>query len=192
MSSGGVRLLVLVAALVLGLPVWAAPARAEPARFRIEPEASELTFKATSRLVNADGRFHRFAGEVLADPKDLARARVSVTVEAASLDTGITRRDNHLRSADFFDVERFPAVTFEGLAVEPAGSPAVLRGRLTLRGVTREIRVSLELEVADGRMVARGQFTLNRSDYGMSYQSRLNPVGETVGVAFTFRATAVP
>src|SRR5262245_627509 len=108
-------LLGLLATAAAGAPA------ADPRRFVIQPEASEVSFKATSRFMNADGRFHQVTGEVVVDPGDPATARISVAIEAASIDTGIGLRDNHLRSADFFDVERFPAITFESLRVEALG-----------------------------------------------------------------------
>jgi polyisoprenoid-binding protein YceI len=181
-------LLVLTGALLPG--GFARPAAAEPVRFRIQTEASQLTFKATSRLMNADGKFHRFRGEVLADPKDLATARVTLTVEAASIDTNITRRDNHLRSEDFFHAERYPTITFESIRVEPAGGRLTLVGRLTVRGVTREVAVPVDVEVGDSTLVARGAFDLRRTEYGITYNSLMNPIGEVVRVAFTFRARA--
>jgi polyisoprenoid-binding protein YceI len=168
----------------------AAPLHAEVTRFRIQPEASELTFHATSRLMNADGRFSRFAGDVTVDPADLKTARVTVSVEAASLDTGIARRDRHLRSEDFFQVEKFPAITFESLRVEGAGRRLLVVGRLTLRGVTREVRVPVDVSVAGNRLEARGQFDVKRTNHGMNYDSAVNPIGEQVRIAFAFRGQA--
>ena len=177
--------------LLLGLIVAAAaPLHAEVTRFRIQPEASELTFHATSRLMNADGRFSRFAGDVAVDPADLKTARVTVSVEAASLDTGIARRDRHLRSEDFFQVEKFPAITFESLRVEGAGRRLLVVGRLTQRGVTREVRVPVDVSVAGKRLEARGQFDVKRTDHGMTYDSVVNPIGEQVRIAFAFRGQA--
>jgi polyisoprenoid-binding protein YceI len=168
----------------------AAPLHAEVTRFRIQPEASELTFHATSRLMNADGKFSRFAGDVTVDPADLKTARVTVSVEAASLDTGIARRDRHLRSEDFFQVEKFPAITFESLRVEGAGRRLLVVGRLTLRGVTREVRVPVDVSVAGNRLEARGQFDVKRTNHGMNYDSAVNPIGEQVRIAFAFRGQA--
>jgi polyisoprenoid-binding protein YceI len=181
-------LLVMTGSLLPG--GFARPAAAEPVRFRIQTEASQLTFQATSRLTNADGKFHRFRGEVLADPKDLATARVTLAVESASIDTNITRRDNHLRSEDFFHAERYPTITFESIRVEPAGRRLTLVGRLTVRGVTREVAVPVDVEVGDSTLVARGAFDLRRTEYGITYNSFMNPIGEVVRVAFTFRARA--
>src|SRR5262245_13607346 len=97
---------------------------ADALRYRIQPEATEVTFNATSRFMNAEGRFHRISGEVTVDPKDLGSARISLSIEAASIDTGIGMRDSHLRSEDFFDVKKFPAITFESQRVEGSGRRA--------------------------------------------------------------------
>jgi polyisoprenoid-binding protein YceI len=179
------RAIVAILLLVIGAVV---PAGADLVRLRIDPAESALTFHATSRLVNADGRFHRFGGTVSVDPRDLTTARVSVTVEAASIDTANAKRDNHLRSQDFFWAERYPTIVFDAAsALRDATGVAVL-GRLTIRGVTRDITVPATVEFSPAGVVARGQFELKRSDYDMTYQSQLNPVGDVVRVSFVFRA----
>ncbi len=177
-----------VIVVVLGLAlVAAAPARADLVRLRIDPAESALTFHATSRIVNADGRFHRFAGSVTVDPRDPTTARVSVTVDAASIDTANARRDTHLRSADFFWTERYPTIVFESVAAARDADGVAVLGRLTVRGVTRDIRVPTAVELSPEGFVARGQFDLRRSHYDMTYQSRLNPVDDVVRVSFVFR-----
>ena len=180
----------LLGLLLLALAAWSATARANSIRYHLQPETSEVTFKATSRLMNADGRFQRLTGDIVVDPKDLSTARVAVSIEAASIDTGIGLRDNHLRSEDFFDVKRFPAITFESVRVEAAGRRATVAGRLTLHGVTREVTVPVDVDLTDLALVASGEFVVNRGDYGIMYQSFLNPIGNLVRVAFTFRARA--
>jgi len=185
----------LVAALLLAVGAAAcldvASADAATVTYRVDAAASALTFLGTSRLVNAEGRFHRFRGEVTLDPSNLATARVALSIEAASLDTDNDLRDQHLRSDAFFWVERHPVIAFESARVEGAGGRANVVGRLTLRGVTREVLVPVEIEVGDRTLVARGAFELRRVEYGMTYQSWLNPVGNVVRIAFTFRATRV-
>jgi polyisoprenoid-binding protein YceI len=178
--------IIALVAATLAVPLATADGR----RYAIQTEASELGFRATSRLMNADGRFHRFRGDVALDPRDLATARISLSIEAASIDTGIGLRDTHLRSADFFDVERFPTITFESLRVEAAGRRATVTGRLTVRGVTHEIAVPVDVAVSDVALVASGELVLNRRDYGMVYNSIVNPVGNEVRVSFTIRARA--
>jgi polyisoprenoid-binding protein YceI len=176
------------AALLLLVLAGSAPARAESLRFRIQPEASEITFRATSRLMNAEGHFGRFSGDVVADPARPTGARISLTIEAASLDTGIGMRDNHLRSADFFDIERFPTIAFQSVRVETAGRRATVTGSLTLHGVTREIAVPVDVQITETALVASGEFIVNRGEYAMNYNSFLTPIGNEVRVEFTFRA----
>ncbi|HET8532774.1 MAG TPA: YceI family protein [Methylomirabilota bacterium] len=176
------------AALLLLVLAGSAPAKAESLRFRIQPEASEITFRATSRLMNAEGHFGRFSGDVVADPAGPTGAQISLTIDAASLDTGIEMRDKHLRSADFFDIERFPTIAFQSVRVETAGRRATVMGRLTLHGVTREIAVPVDVQITETALVASGEFIVNRGEYAMNYNSFLNPIGNEVRVAFTFRA----
>jgi polyisoprenoid-binding protein YceI len=177
-----------VTALILAALALPRAAEAQPLRFRIQPEASEITFRATSRLMNADGRFSRFSGDVVVDPALLTGGRVTLTIDASSLDTGIEMRDNHLRSSDFFEVERFPTVAFQSLRIEAAGRRATVVGRLTLHGVTREIAVPIDVQITSTALVASGEFIVNRGEYGMTYNSFVNPIGNEVRVAFTFRA----
>jgi polyisoprenoid-binding protein YceI len=178
----------VVAALALVGLFLAHAAAAEPLRFRIQPEASEITFRATSRLMNAEGRFARFSGDVVVDPAVATGARITLTIEAASIETGIEMRDNHLRSSDFLNVERFPTVTFQSVRVEAAGRRATVVGHLTLHGVTREIAVPIDVQVSSTALVASGELIVNRGDYGLNYSSFLNPIGNEVRAAFTFRA----
>lgn len=175
-------------ALTLVILAGSDPARAESLRFRIQPEASEITFRATSRLMNAEGHFGRFSGDVVADPAGPTGARINLTIDAASLETGIEMRDKHLRSADFFDIERFPTIAFQSVRVEAAGRRATVMGRLTLHGVTREIAVPVDVQITETALVASGEFIVNRGEYAMNYNSFLNPIGNEVRVAFTFRA----
>src|SRR5713226_1572646 len=157
--------------IALALAAWSGAATADPLRFRVQPEASEVGFKATSRFMNATGKFSRFRGDLVVDPKDPTTAKVRVTVEAASIDTGIGMRDNHLRSVDFLDVDRFPTVTFESERVEMAGRRATVVGRLTIHGVTREIEVPVDIQMSEMALVATGQFVLHRNEYGINYSS---------------------
>jgi polyisoprenoid-binding protein YceI len=177
----------LMVALVL---IAAAPAAADVRRYVIQRETSEVSFKATSRLMNADGRFHHVRGEVLVEPTDITTARVAVTLEAASIDTGIGLRDSHLRSADFFDVERFPDIIFESIRVEGSARRATVTGRLTMRGVSQEVAVPVDVTLSETALVATGEIVVNRRDFGMSYHSIVNPIGNEVRVSFTIRARA--
>lgn len=190
LSSPRARQRLVFLVLTLGLAAWTAPAGAAPLHYRLQPEACEVTFKATSRLMNADGRFARLSGNIVVDPTDLTTAKVTLAIEAASIDTGIGMRDNHLRSEDFLDVKRFPTITFESARVQGTGPRAIVSGKLTIHGVTHDIQVPVDITLTDLALVASGELVVNRGDYGVNYQSMLNPIGNIVRVSFTFRAHA--
>jgi polyisoprenoid-binding protein YceI len=172
--------------VLAALPVRAA---ATPATFAVDPAGSDLTFYATSRLMN--GRFHRFHGRVSLDRDDLATARVTFSVETASLDTANRLRDDHLRSDDFFAVARFPTATFESDRVQRAATGVTVAGRLTIRGVTRPITIPVHVELTEQTLRAKGEFEIQRTAFGIAYQSRLNPVGDAVRVVFDFSGRPV-
>ena len=186
------RLPVLLAAGLVLLLLGAGLTWADTVRYPLGPSHGNISFKATSRLVDADGRFHRFGGEVRMDPKALEQAVVSLAIDAASVDTGILRRDDHLRSEDFFHVTRFPQITFASRRVAPADGKVLVTGDLTLHGVSREVTVPVELELSAGALRARGEFTIRMSDYGMTYRSWFNPLRDEVRILFDLRGVPAP
>lgn len=186
------RLPPLLAAGALLLFLQAGPAWADTVRYRLGPSHGNISFKATSRLVDADGTFHRFGAEVLMDPSALEQAVVTLVIDAASVDTGIHRRDTHLRSEDFFHVSRFPQITFASRRVAPADGKVLVTGDLTLHGVSREVTIPLELELTAGAFHARGEFTIRMSDYGMTYRSFFNPLRDEVRILFDLRGVPAP
>jgi polyisoprenoid-binding protein YceI len=134
------------------------------------------------------GRFGEWRGTVHLDPNDLTGSRVAVEIDAASIDTGVTDRDTHLRSGDFFDVERFPTLRFESTSVEKTGGERYrLRGALTIRDVTREVVLDVEYggQAVDPWGNTRAAFTattsVNRADFGLTWNQVLEAGGVLVG-----------
>jgi polyisoprenoid-binding protein YceI len=132
------------------------------------------------------GQFKSYRGEVRLDPKDFARSTFSGEIDVASIDTGNADRDQHLRTNDFFDAEKFPKITFKSTKIEPKGeNEFVVSGDITIRGVTKPIALDVEYLGTSknpyGKTVAgigvRG--TINRKDFGVSF----NAVLEAGGVA---------
>jgi len=173
--------------LALLLP---AIAGAETRVYVIDPARSQIRFHAVSRFMDADGAFRRFGGEVRIEDGRPETASGRVTVEVASIDTGIRMRDTHLRSDDFFDVERHPQATFVTTAVRPEGGRFVVSGELTIRGVTRPLTVPVAVTATADALRITGDLTVNRREFGVAYQSRLNPVGDEVSVFFDLTAVA--
>jgi polyisoprenoid-binding protein YceI len=160
------------------LPIWA-----------IDGAHSSIGFTVRHMVVSkVRGRFTRWSGTIAMDERDPTKARVEIAIEPASVDTGVEQRDTHLRSPDFFDVERYPGMTFRSTRIERAGEGRYrLTGALTLHGVTRP--VSLEVEFAGSAkdpwggiragFSARG--SLDRRDFGLTYNQLLETGGVLVG-----------
>lgn len=134
------------------------------------------------------GRFTRWTGTIRMDEKDLKRTQVDIAIEPASVDTGVEQRDNHLKSPDFFDVEKYPTMTFKGTRVEQAKDGSLkLVGDLTMHGVTRP--VTLDVEYAGSQKDPWGgirtgfsaRTTLNRKDFGLTWNQLLEAGGVAVG-----------
>jgi polyisoprenoid-binding protein YceI len=157
---------------------------------------SEINFIAESRLLDARGFFGAWDAQIAFDPADLPRSAVTITIDAASINTRNERRDGHLRSADFFDAETHPKITFTSKLVNaPTPGKINITGELTIRGTTKSIVVPSELVFFDaesntGRV--KGQFVIDRQTYGVAYNSSVNPIKDDVTVQFdiAFRAPA--
>ncbi|MDQ3024528.1 MAG: YceI family protein [bacterium] len=156
----------------------AAPAPISQATYSIDPMHSSIYFDiAHLGLSRINGRFNKFSGKIVEDAANVGNSSVEFTAEASSIDTGIEARDNHLRNADFFDVEKFPTLTFKSTEVRQAGAGYVLTGDLTLHGVTKQVTIpfthhgpyTLEQQ---GKSVTRigvvaEPITILRSDFGI-------------------------
>ncbi|HEV2735701.1 MAG TPA: YceI family protein [Longimicrobiaceae bacterium] len=134
------------------------------------------------------GRFRDFAGTITYDPRNPAAARAQATIKTASIDTDNDRRDNHLRSADFFEADKYPEITFTaGRMREARGDGFKLDGTLTMRGVTRPITLDVEkvgpARGPDGRerMAFNATTTLDRTQYGLTWSRATEAGGLVVG-----------
>lgn len=114
----------------------------------LDPAHTVVEFSVKHMMIaTVKGRFARMEGRVEADPADMSTATITATIDAASIDTQEAQRDGHLRSADFFDVENHPVITFQSKQVEKKGdNEYTLLGDLTIRGVTREVELDLAYE----------------------------------------------
>lgn len=159
----------------LALLLFTLPALAE--EWKIDPARSSAQFTVKHLMVNTvRGQFGKLSGTVRYDPANPSTASVQATIDAASVDTQNAKRDTHLRSEDFFDVAKFPTLTFRSTGLEVTGpSTAKLRGELTMHGVTKA--VVFEVEGLDKpRKIAKAQ--VSRREFGMLW----NKLVETGGV----------
>lgn len=150
----------------------------------IDKNHSKVGFNVTHMAVSeVEGKFNDFEGTVVAKSDDFNGAQVEFTSKTASVDTDNERRDNHLKSPDFFDAEKFPETKFSGTLVKDGGKYK-LKGDLTMKGVTKKV----EFDVTYGGTINHGKgikagFKLtgkiNRQDYGLTWANKV-PTGELV------------
>lgn len=129
------------------------------------------------------GSFNDYTGYVEFDPNDPASFKSEVTIQANSIDTNNDKRDEHLRGADFFDVEKFPTITFTSKKLEKNGDTYVLTGDLTMKGVTKEISIPVGIigpvnsPMGDTVIGLAGSTVINRQDFGVNWNKSLDNGG---------------
>lgn len=153
----------------------------ESGTYGFDKAHSVIGFKVRHNgLIEIPGYFRDFTGSINYDAKDVTKSSVEFTAKATSVDTGVAARDNHLRSKDFFEVEKFADITFKSTKVEKKGNAWMLTGDFTMKGVTKSITFPFNIAgflPAGERSGARMGFTadakLNRRDYGVNYGGNL-------------------
>jgi len=135
----------LIFVTALSLAISGATALANET-YKIDPARSTIAFKVRHMLGTAKGKFTKFNGTIEVDREQPDKSSVTVSIQSASIDTAIAKRDEHLRTADFFDVQKFPEITFKSQKVNRTGSnTGEIVGNLTMHGVTREITLNVQL-----------------------------------------------
>ncbi len=165
--------------------------------YKIDPNHSSVNFSVTHLMVSTvNGRFTTFEGKILYDGKDVTKSSVNVDIKTASVNTDNTSRDNDLRSAGFFDAEKFPDITFQSKSVEKKGNDYVAHGTLTIKGVAKDVDLPFELKgPADAGkmgkvMGAHASLTVNRQDFGVSKGGGM--VGSEVKIDLNVEAHMAP
>jgi polyisoprenoid-binding protein YceI len=182
------RALIQAFSLTLLLPALSAmAAAADPAVYKVDPDHSGVSFTIRHFVSNVPGRFKDFDGVVKYDKQNPAASSVSFTVQAASLDTDNEDRDKHLRSADFFETDKFPTLTFSSTSVKPVDAHTLeVTGDLTIKGVTRKVTVPVEVlgTVKGPRGEKAGfetSFKIDRKEYGINWNRVLDTGGAVLG-----------
>lgn len=160
-------------------------------RWSIDPVHSEVSFIVRHMMVGkVRGRFGSFSGVIVTAP-DPADSSSSVTIDLTSIDTNNERRDNHIRSADFLAVDTSPEMTYRSTGIRVSEDAIVVEGELTLKGVTRPVQLSLEIngfgpDAGSGTVAgfsASGE--INRRDFGVSFSAAMEGGGVVVGDTIT-------
>lgn len=178
-----------VALIILGL-LFAGPV-GPVTKYGVDKNHSTIGFSVPIMgLGKVTGKFTDFTVSIVYDEKDIARSSVQVVIKAESINTGIPDRDKHLRSADFFDVEKYPEITFQSTRIEKKRGKYVATGAFTMRGATREIALTFTInssrEKADllPTLGIAATTTLNRRNFGFNWEHSSVPffVGDEVSV----------
>lgn len=171
-------------------------------KWKIDPSHSSIDFSIRHMMISrVRGSFHKFDATVEADPEDLTTANIEFTIDVSSIDTRNEDRDNHLRSADFFDVEKYPHIMFKSTNITKTGDNEYdVTGDLTMHGTTRSETFSVTYEgqskdPMSGNIKAgfSGKAKIKRHDYGLTWNVALETggvvAGENVDVSFEIQAT---
>jgi polyisoprenoid-binding protein YceI len=152
----------------------------------IDPVHSDVAFTVRHMMVSkVRGRFDTFAGEIVTGEK-LTDSSVTASIDAASIDTGNHQRDEHVRSADFFDVENYPTWTFRSTGVRTDGDDLIVNGELTIKGVTRSVPLAVEVggigpDLGGGTRIGfSASTTIDRNDFGIDIKMPLDGSGVVV------------
>ena len=178
------RSLILGAALALVLP-----ASAFAADYEIDPVHSSASFSVKHMMVSTvRGQFNKLSGTFLYDEKNPAKSKLEATIDASSIDTNEPKRDEHLKSPDFFDVAKYPTITFKSTKVEKGAKGHLkVTGDLTMHGVTRPVTLDVEGPTAPAKdpwgnvkVGATATTTVNRKDFGLNWNKALETGGVMV------------
>lgn len=176
------RFLPLAAMLAFAAPVFAAET------YQFDKSHTTVGFQVRHIFTMLSGRFTDYAGTIQVDRARPETSSVEFTIQATSIDTAEPRRDQHLRSADFFDVATHPTISFKSTSVKASGKDSFLvTGDLTMRGVTKQVTLPVTLlgegkdPFGNEKMGLETSVTLNRKDFGLAWNKALETGGMLVG-----------
>lgn len=152
--------------------------------YKIDAVHSEVGFKVRHLISRTSGRFTKFEGAIQLDEKNIQNSSVSVSIDVASITTDNAKRDGHLKSADFFDAEKFPTITFKSTSVKEISKGQLqVTGDFTMHGVTKTITLpitslgGMASPFKDFRAGFEGSLKINRQDFGVKWNKTLDAGG---------------
>jgi len=160
---------------------------AEPETFAFDRNHSLIGFRIRHFVTKVEGRFRDYSGTIVLDRQNPSASKVDLTIQAASIDTSNENRDKDLRSPNFFDVEKYPTITFKSTKVEPKGKDTYLvTGDFTMHGVTKPLAATVHHGgfVKAGKMEKAGfeaAFPLDRKEYGITWNRAVDQGGFMLG-----------
>lgn len=191
----------MAAVILIGAFLAGPDARAESIKLKLDAEHSTVAFKVRHLFTKVNGQFRGFEGTIDFDQQNAGSSKLSVTIQASTIDTNVGARDTDLKSARFFDVAKFPTLTFVSTTVTSTGpNHAAIRGVLTMHGVSKEVVIDAEFlgggkdPWGNQRFSFHGETKVNRKDFGMAWNQAIEAGGVMVGdeVEIILDAEAVP
>jgi polyisoprenoid-binding protein YceI len=186
-----------LATAILSVSVSAAPAKYQPGTYVVDTAHSKVGFEIPHLVISSvEGQFKTFESNVVLTDK-FEKSSVKATVDMNSIDTGVTKRDDHLKSPDFFDAKKYPKMTFESTKIEGTPEAFKLHGKLNLHGVTKPVIFEGKYlgSVNDGFGSDKVAFTattkIKRADYGLTWNKAVEAgpvVGEDLTVTLKIEA----
>jgi polyisoprenoid-binding protein YceI len=176
-----------------------APALTATTTWNIDPAHTAAEFKVKHMMIaNVKGHFSKISGVLIRDESNPTNDRIEATIEAASIQTRDERRDAHLKSADFFHVEKFPTLHFKSTGINVVGKGELsVEGDLTIHGVTRKVRFAVEGPTppakdpwGNTRIGVSASTKINRKDFGLTWNAALETGGILVGDEVTITLDA--
>lgn len=156
--------------------------------FQIDTTHSSIEFSIRHLVIaKVRGRFAKFKGTIELDDGDITRSTVTAEIEASTISTNDDKRDGHLQSADFLDVEKFPLITFASKQIHKSGTNLELTGALSIHGVTRDVVLEVEQLGAlkdpwgNQRVAFAARTSINRQDFGLRWNQVLDAGGLALG-----------
>ena len=157
-------------------------------KFDFDPMHTQFGFGVKHLVISTvKGKFNEFTGTILYDSSDIRKSSVSLTLKTASINTGVEMRDNDLRSPNFFDAAKYPEITFQSSRIEKKDDGFVAVGALNMHGVSKEVAIPFTVsdKIKDPRGKERfgveGTLTLDRRDWGLTWDKRIESGGLVVG-----------
>lgn len=179
-----------IAVMAITALVLALPAEVPAGTWELDSAHTGVQFKVRHLMVSyVRGDFEKVSGEIIYDEQDVSKSSADITIDAASINTRVAKRDKHLRSPDFLDVAKHPSITFKSKKVEKAGNGKLkMTGDLTIRGATREVVLEVEgptppIKDLQGKTRVGGiaSTRINRKDFGLTWNKALETGGVVVG-----------
>ena len=157
-------------------------------KWSIDPTHSEVGFKVKHMMfTNVSGKFKTYDAEITTEDDDFTKSEISFSADINSIDTNNTDRDNHLKSADFFDAENHPKLTFKSSSLTKSGDEYQLTGELSLHGITKTVKLDAEVSGllkdpwGNTKVGLNIEGKINRKDWGLNWNSALETGGVLVG-----------